>query len=117
MRPKSSRPGGRARPAGPAEPPGEDLKEMWSHLGLTECPLFREGGLGSGNDSAKVTTDQSSNQVTNLGVGATALGTPGSLSLYFPRRLRLGSLDFAPVSTPSPWALPSIFPDPAFSLG
>ena len=29
----------------PAEPPGEDLKEM-SHLGLTKCPLFRTGGPG-----------------------------------------------------------------------
>lgn len=56
MRPKSVRPGGRAVSAAPEEPPGEGLKEM-SHLGLTKCPLFREGGLGSGSDSAEVTTD------------------------------------------------------------
>ena len=55
-RPKNTRPGDRAMSAGPAEPPAEDLKEM-SHLSLTKCPLFREGGLGSGNDLAKVTAD------------------------------------------------------------
>lgn len=100
--------GGRAVSAGPATNPGEDLKEM-SHLGLRSalCSERRPGGVGM---TIKVTTDLEFKPGHEPGGWRHCLRKPpGSLSLYFPLAglVLLCNIGLAPVSTPSPWALPS----------